>query len=128
MTLVLWICRLAAAALLLQTLYFKFTASAESVYIFTTVGMEPVGRIGVGVLELIAGVLLLITSRAWMGAALALGLMAGAIFLHLTVLGIEVMDDGGQLFIYALVVSGCAAMILWQEREKIKTFLQRLRS
>ena len=127
MTLVLWICRLVAAALLLQTLYFKFTASAESVYIFTTVGMEPVGRIGVGVLELIAGVLLLITSRAWMGAVLALGLMAGAIFLHLTVLGIEVMDDGGQLFIYALIVSACAALILWQERMKLTTFLQRLR-
>ncbi len=78
-----WGARLVAAIILLQTLYFKFTASPESVYIFSTIGMEPWGRIGVGVVELIAGVLLLLSATAWIGAGLALGLMAGAIGMHL---------------------------------------------
>src|SRR5687768_8916823 len=90
-----WCARLLAALILLQTLFFKFSASAESVYIFTKVGMEPWGRIMVGILELIAGLMLIIPRTAWMGAALALGLMTGAIGMHLTLLGIDVQGDSG---------------------------------
>lgn len=111
--------RLVAAVILLQTLYFKFTASPESVFIFTTVGMEPWGRIGVGVAEAIAGVLLLVTPTAWWGAVLSLGLMAGAIGMHFTVLGIEVQGDGGYLFFLALIVALCAAFVLWVDQQKI---------
>src|SRR5437762_4934659 len=93
-----WICRAAAAVILLQTLFFKFTAAPESVYIFTKVGLEPWGRIGSGITELIAAILILIPATTWLGAALALAVMAGAIFSYLTVLGIVVMDDGGLLF------------------------------
>src|SRR6267142_2095734 len=107
-----WGARLVAAIILFQTLFFKFSASAESVYIFSVVGMEPWGRIGVGVLELLASVLLLFSSTAWLGAGLALGLMLGAIGMHLTLLGIEVQGDGGQLFIYALVVTLCSCYVL----------------
>src|SRR3954466_13082357 len=101
--LIYWIARLAAALIMLQTLYFKFTGAEESVYIFKTVGMEPWGRIGVGVMELIASVLLLLNSTAWMGGAIALGLMGGAIMMHLFILGIEVKGDHGQLFLYAII-------------------------
>src|SRR5450432_1576078 len=118
-TIFYWGARITAAIILLQTLYFKFTASPESVYIFSTVGMEPWGRIGVGVLELIAGLLILISATAWLGAGLALGLMLGAIGMHLTMLGIEVQGDHGQLFIYALTVFVCAAYILWVNRQKV---------
>lgn len=111
--------RIVAAVILLQTLYFKFTASPESVFIFTTVGMEPWGRIGVGVAEAIAGVLLLVTPTAWWGAVLSLGLMAGAIGMHFTVLGIEVQGDGGYLFFLALIVALCAAFVLWVDQQKI---------
>jgi putative oxidoreductase len=93
--------RIIIAAILTQTLYFKFTASEESVYIFEKVGMEPWGRIASGIVELIAAVLLLFRKTAWMGAILALGTISGAIFFHLTRLGIEVKDDGGLLFILA---------------------------
>src|SRR5260221_10078039 len=93
-----WICRITAAVILLQTLFFKFTGAPESVYIFTKVGLEPWGRCGTGVAELIASILLLMPCRAWAGALLALGVMAGAIFSHLTVLGIVVQNDGGLLF------------------------------
>lgn len=93
-----------AAIIMLQTLYFKFTAAPESVYIFTTLGMEPYGRIGIGVGELIASILILIPAISWLGALLAMGLMSGAVFFHITKLGIVLMDDGGQLFIYALLV------------------------
>lgn len=99
-----WILRLIAAIIMLQTLFFKFTAAPESVYIFTTLGMEPWGRIGIGVFELIAAILILYPRTTAFGAVLGVGLMAGAIFFHLTKLGIEVQDDGGQLFIYAVLV------------------------
>jgi len=116
-----------AVLIMLQTLYFKFTASPESVYIFTTVGIEPWGRIAVGVLELVASGLLLITATAWLGAALGLGLMTGAIGMHLTLLGIEVQGDGGYLFILALVVALSAAYVLWYDQQKVQDLLQRFR-
>lgn len=122
-----WGARLVAAIIMLQTLYFKFTASEESVYIFTTVGMEPWGRYGTGIAELIASVLLLVGATAWLGAALAFGLMAGAIMMHLTLLGIEIKGDGGQLFIYALTVLVCAVFILVKNKREIAATLQRAR-
>ena len=103
-TIGIWILRLMAAIILLQTLYFKFSAAPESIYIFSKLGMEPWGRIGTGILELIAGILLLVPATTLFGALLATGLMAGAILFHITKLGIIVQDDGGQLFIYALLV------------------------
>jgi uncharacterized membrane protein YphA (DoxX/SURF4 family) len=89
---------------MLQTLFFKFTAAPESVYIFSKLGMEPWGRIGVGMLELVASVLILIPGTTVFGAILGFGLMSGALFSHLTKLGIAVMDDSGQLFLYSLLV------------------------
>ncbi len=111
--------RLIVAIILIQTLYFKFTATPESVYIFETVGMEPWGRIGSGIIELISAILILIPRTAWLGAILALGSVAGAIFFHLTILGIEVMEDNGLLFILACVIFVFCLIILWNERQKI---------
>ena len=117
-TIATWVLKLLAAVIMLQTLYFKFTGAEESVYIFTQLGMEPYGRIGVGVLELIAAVLILYPKTTAFGAALAIGLMAGALFFHLTKLGIVVEDDGGQLFIYALLVllASMALMIIYRQQ------------
>jgi len=122
-----WGARWVAALILLQTLFFKFSGSAESVYIFSTVGIEPWGRIGIGVLELIASVLLFITSVAWMGALLSFGLMLGAIGMHLTLLGIEVQGDGGYLFILAIIVTVCSAFVLWIDKEKAITMVEGLK-
>ena len=96
--------RIIAAGILLQTLYFKFTAHPESVALFTKLGVEPWGRIATGVLELITGILLLLPSTAFLGGFLAMGLMLGAIASHLLVIGIESQGDGGQLFILAVIV------------------------
>ena len=93
-----WLAQVLAAVILLQTLFFKFTAAPESVLLFTTLGLEPVGRIGSGVAELIAAILLLWPGRACWGAALALLIMGGALHAHLTKLGINFNDDGGLLF------------------------------
>src|SRR5271155_1971288 len=101
------ICRLVAAVILLQTLFFKFTGAEESVYIFTKVGLEPWGRYGSGVAELIASVLLLTPRFVWAGALLALTVIIGALISHLTVLGIVVKDDGGLLFGLAVAVFIC---------------------
>jgi putative oxidoreductase len=114
-----WACRLVAAIILLQTLYFKFTAAPESVYIFTRVGAEPWGRIGSGVVELIAAVLLLTPRLVWAGAILALGVMAGAIVSHLTLLGIEVQGDKGLLFALAVTVFITCAVALYLYRSQL---------
>jgi uncharacterized membrane protein YphA (DoxX/SURF4 family) len=114
-----WICRLAAAAILLQTLFFKFTGAEESVYIFTTLGLEPWGRIGSGVAELIAAILLLIPATTTWGAILAMGIMAGAIMSHLTTLGIAVRGDGGLLFALAVTVFLSSAIVLLLRRAEI---------
>ena len=118
-TIIAWICRVAAAVILLQTLFFKFTAASESVYIFTKVGLEPWGRIGSGIAELIAAILILIPAMTWLGAGLALAVMAGAIFSHLTVLGIVVMGDGGLLFGLSLGVAACSIVLLFLQRRRL---------
>ncbi|MFN0060332.1 MAG: DoxX family protein [Planctomycetota bacterium] len=105
-----WIARLVVAGIFLQTLFFKFTASEESVYIFTTLGVEPWGRIASGIVELAAAVLLLMPKTVWFGALLALGAMSGAILSHVTRLGIVVQDDGGLLF--SLAVGSFALSLL----------------
>jgi uncharacterized membrane protein YphA (DoxX/SURF4 family) len=115
---VAWILRLIATVIMLQTLYFKFTAAPESVYIFSTLGIEPWGRIGTGILELIASILILIPATTALGALLGAGLMAGAIASHLTKLGIEVQGDHGQLFLYAwLVLISCLALLYAYRRQ-----------
>lgn len=108
---ILWVLRAVAALIMLQSLFFKFSGAEESIYIFTTVGMEPVGRYGSGITELIASILLLIPSLSWLGALLGVGVISGAIFFHLTKLGIEVQGDGGYLFFLAVVVFVCCIAV-----------------
>jgi uncharacterized membrane protein YphA (DoxX/SURF4 family) len=115
--------RLITAAILAQTLFFKFSGAEESVYIFKTLGMEPYGRIGSGVAELICAVLLLFPRTAWLGALGALGVISGAILSHLFILGIDIKGDGGLLFALAVVVFVCSAAILWLNRADVWAFL-----
>lgn len=121
-----WIVRIVAAVILLQTLYFKFTAHPESVALFTKLGLEPWGRIGTGVIELIAGILLLIPATAFIGAVLGIGLMAGAIMSHLMVIGIESAGDGGQLFVLAIVVMLCSVITVWNYRQQGKVLVNKI--
>jgi uncharacterized membrane protein YphA (DoxX/SURF4 family) len=114
-----WICRVVAAVILLQTLYFKFTGAEESIYIFTKVGLEPWGRYASGMAELVASVLLLVPRTTWLGALLAAGVMLGAIGSHLTKLGIVVKDDGGLLFGLAVIVFVAALVALFIHRRQI---------
>ncbi len=116
---ILWAARVIAAIILAQTLWFKFQAAPESVYIFSKLGVEPWGRIMTGVFEAITCVLLLIPRTSVYGAIMALGLMGGAILSHLTKLGIEVQGDGGLLFGLALAVTACSLVILFIERKQI---------
>ncbi|XZF12772.1 DoxX family protein [Chitinophagaceae bacterium MMS25-I14] len=122
-TIFIWLLRLIAAYILLQTLRFKFGAEPESVYIFTKVGMEPWGRIGSGIVELIASILILIPRTTAWGAALAIGTMTGAIFFHLTKLGIEVMGDSGQLFYMAIAVWISCLILLVVYRQQLLRLL-----
>lgn len=118
-----WVLRLVAAVIMLQTLYFKFTAQEESVQLFTALGMEPWGRIGTGVLELVASILLLIPRTTLAGALLGAGLMSGAIFFHLTKLGINFGGDA-LLFSYAVIVFIACAVLVLLHRKDIPRLLQ----
>ncbi len=122
-----WLLQVGVAAILAQTLFFKFTAAPESVYIFSTLGLEPWGRIGSGVAELVAVVLLLVPATAALGALLALGVIAGALGAHLTRLGIEVQGDGGLLFALAVAVFAASLAILWLRRGDLARLASRLR-
>jgi putative oxidoreductase len=135
-----WACRVIAAVILLQTLFFKFTAAPESVYIFTKVGSlvhatsalisvpmaEKFGRLGSGVMELIAGILLIAPRYVWAGALLAMAATFGAIATHVTVLGIDVLGDKGLLFGLAITVFVTSAIALYIHRTDIPVFGKRL--
>jgi len=111
--------RIVVAIILVQTLRYKFTAHPDSVFIFTSVGLEPYGRIGIGVLELISAILILIPKTVWLGSLLSLGIISGAILMHLTGLGIEINGDGGILFYMAIVVFVLSFILLWVNRKSI---------
>ncbi|WP_395632331.1 DoxX family protein [Flavobacterium sp.] len=120
----IWIIKLTAAVILLQTLFFKFSGANESIYIFQTLGIEPYGRIGSGVVELIASILILIPRTTLLGALLGMGTMLGAIFSHLFVLGIEVQNDGGTLFLLAVITLSCCLFLVFTQRNKIPDLLK----
>lgn len=121
LTITSWVLRTIAAVILLQTLFFKFTGAKESVYIFTTLGLEPWGRIGSGVFELFAAILLLMPRTVAIGAVMSLGVISGAIFSHLTRLGIALpaVDDHGELFALAVAVFACSAAVLFLHRHEL---------
>lgn len=123
-TLGIWLLRVIAALIMLQTLFFKFTGHPESVGLFTELGVEPWGRIGTGVIELVASILILIPTTSFIGALLAAGLMSGAIGAHLTVLGVSY---GGSplLFIYAVIVLVTSLIILYVDRKKIVEMIRK---
>ncbi|MEM6633323.1 MAG: DoxX family protein [Bacteroidota bacterium] len=114
-----WITRVVAAVILLQTLFFKFTAAPESVALFTQLGVEPWGRIGLGVAELIVAILLLVPSTAWLGAIGGIGLMVGAIGAHVTTIGIVFNNDGGALFTLAVITLLSSVIALYIHRKEI---------
>jgi putative oxidoreductase len=134
-----WACRIVAAIILLQMLFFKLTAAPESVYIFTKLGtffhnhlpfasigtVEVSGRMGSGLMELIAAVLLLTPRFVWAGAVLAMAATGGAIASHLAFMGIEVQGDKGLLFFLAIAVFGTSAIALFLHRKQIPVFGKR---
>jgi putative oxidoreductase len=123
-----WTLQLIAAVILFQTLFFKFSGAKESIYIFSTVGMEPWGRIGSGVVELIASIMLVIPATVTVGAIIALVTISGAIFFHLTKLGVALpaVNDRGELFALAVVVFVVSLAILFIRRAEIPVIGNRL--
>lgn len=111
--------RVIIAITLIQTLRFKLTGHPDSMYIFSKVGLEPYGRIGIGLMELLAGILLLIPRTVWLGASITAGIIGGAVLMHLTVLGIDVKGDNGLLFYTAVFILLSALCLLWFYRKDI---------
>lgn len=134
--LIFWAIRITPAVIILQTLFYKFTAAPEPIHIFTALlgNNEAYGRIGTGIIELVAGLLLIYPSTSVFGALMAAGTMAGAIFSHLFVLGIHIqyynsenilIDDKGSLFISALITLACSLLIIFQKRNYLLKFIKR---
>lgn len=123
---VVWACQLIAAAILAQTLFFKLSGAPESVYIFTALGIEPWGRIGSAIAEMVAVVLMLIPRTAGLGALLGLGIISAAVMSHLTRLGIVVQDDGGLLFGLALATMVCCATVVFIRRRSLVQIVRNL--
>ncbi len=123
-----WLLRLIVAITLLQTLYFKFTAHPESVHIFTSLGLEPYGRIGVGVAELITSILILIPATKIYGMLGSLGIILGAVFSHILVLGLNVGGDGGSLFALAILVLVCSSIFLFMHKIEVLELLNKFKS
>lgn len=119
----IWIVKLVAALILLQTLFFKFTGAEESIYIFTRLGIEPFGRIGSGIIELVAAVFLLIPRTTLLGALLGFATMLAAVFSHIFILGIAVKGDGGELFSLALLTLFCCTVLIYQYKNKLHNLL-----
>jgi putative oxidoreductase len=123
-----WILRIVVAVILLQTLFFKFSGAKESVYIFSTLGAEPWGRIGSGVIELVASILLLLPRTAVIGAFLSLGTISGALMAHVTMLGVKLpaVGDNGELFGLAVTVFVLSLIVLYIRRREIPILGPRL--
>ena len=108
-TVSLWVLSAYIAVVFVQSLFFKFTGAPESIYIFSTLRdwsgialFEPAGRWIIGLCELTASILLFVPRTRIFGAALAIGIMTGAIFFHLfSPIGVVILGDGGELFTLA---------------------------
>jgi uncharacterized membrane protein YphA (DoxX/SURF4 family) len=124
MQIFLWLIRITIAGILLQTLRYKFGGLPESIYIFSKIGIEPWGRIGSGIIELIASILILHPKTTGIGALIALLTMLGAIILHVTILGTEIGGSKG-LFYLAIITFTGSAILVWHFREQI-TFLNQI--
>ncbi len=120
---IIYLIKLVAVIIMIQTLYFKFTAHPQSVALFTKIGFEPYGRIGIGILELIASILILIPRTTFLGAGLGAGLMSGAIYFHFTSLGIAV-DGDNFLFYYAIIVFTACLILLIIFRAQLLQFMK----
>ena len=118
-----WVCCLIAAGIMIETLFFKFTAAPESVYIFKRMGTEPLWRWGQGIWELLASICLLLPRMKWAGGVLTTGAMLAAILSHMTWLGYSIQGDHGLLFGMALVTFACGATVMWMYRHHIPGYV-----
>jgi hypothetical protein len=149
-TTALWALTLYIAFVFIQSLFFKFTDSPETQYIFSTLNAWGAGlgftglfahngifsQYVVGTAELFASCALLVGALGrkplvhGAGAMLSLGVISGAIFFHLfTPLGVQVLNtdgtlDGGELFALACGVWIASAAILWLRRDELLAFIQ----
>lgn len=124
---VIFILQLIIAISHLQTLRFKFTAHPDSVYIFSQLNLEPYGRIGIGIFELIIAILILIPKTKIIAGMLSIAVITGAIVSHLGPLGVEVQNDNGILFYFALFVLASTLLFLWLQKEEVKLMFTTLK-
>lgn len=122
-----WILRLTVAIILLQTLYFKFTAHPDSVHIFSALGVEPWGRIGLGIIELVTALLILIPKTKIFGMINSLGIILGAVLSHLLVLGLNVGNDGGGLFTLAIIVLIASIIFLILHKTEVVSLIKSIK-
>lgn len=122
-----WMLRLTVSVILLQTLYYKFTAHPDSVHIFSVLGVEPWGRIGLGIIELIIAFFILLPKTSLIGMLASLGIILGAVFSHVLVLGVNVSNDGGGLFTLAIIVLIASTIFLFMHKRELILLIQKFK-
>lgn len=121
-----WLLRIIIAILFLQTLSFKFTAHPDSVYIFSKLGVEPYGRVALGIIELITSLLILIPRTKLVGILFSFFIILGAIASHFFVIGIEIKGDGGGLLLYAFIIFiACVLLFILYRKEFQKVLFKK---
>jgi len=112
---IVWILRFVAAYILITAAFMKFNGAEIDIKLFSHIGMEPHGRILIGILELAAAIFILIPQSTIYGAFLGLGVMTGAIIGHLTVIGL-----GGIHM--AIIVFVCCLILIYLRRNDSSIF------
>ena len=108
-----------AAAILLGAAVGKFSSTAGDVFIFTELGMEPTGRIIIGLIEATAALMLLTKNYPALGALLGIGVMCGAVIAHVSVLGFNVQGDRGLHIVLLLTVVLSSGTVLIARRKTL---------
>ena len=99
-----WCFQLIIAGIFIPIGILKFMNNPADLEIFSQLGMEPAGRYIIGVLEILAGLMVLTNAVAAMGAFLGVGVMLGAMLAHMTVLGI---DQTHFILLFIVFLSCC---------------------
>lgn len=93
-----WVLRIITTYIIFQIVYFKLSGDPQCIFVFEKMEIEPHGRFITGLIELVVGIFLLVPNTKLLGILGAFGAASCCLTAHFTVLGIEINNDGGQLF------------------------------
>lgn len=106
-----------AALILANAAFGKFSGNEMSVHVFHELNILET-RIVIGIIEVLAA-LLLLSKIPQYGALLGFGTMLGALIAHVSILGMEIHGDGGQMVMMMAVVLLSSIIVMWINRRRM---------